>query len=184
MIKKLYSILFLVFIIEAKAQEINSNTPSLTCSDSIKKHSLQWANIGVGFSFPTTSNSIKGPEIGLNYNWLIKKVTLQFNASHTQKLSLSSSPLVLNVVGIGIGRNIVKGFYNVGIIIGPGIMWGQENLGYDYEKKYVNAGVSLSAQLIGKPIKNFGLGFELFAHMNKDFNSTGAKFILHFNTQK
>ncbi len=154
-------------------------------NDTITKKRNQWANVGLGWGFKPNSIYIEGPEVGLNYNWLLKKFTVQANASHIEKFSLNSSKTTsLNTISFNAGKHIMKRYYTTGITIGPGVMWGTIYESNYYYIKYVRPGIATNIMIVFKPIKNFGFGLEAFGYFNNEIRSTGLKFILHFNDKK
>lgn len=167
---------FYLLVTKSYGQE-NNSAPGVFCPDSVKKETLQWANLGVGNSTKNIFNSIDGLNIALNYHWKPKRITFLAGASATSELFNYENTLY--VLNGGIGKSINNRRCNLSLLAGPGIMWGNQ-LG----DNFVKPGLSINAELIIKLIKGLGLGVEFYSNLNAIQNSTGARIIIHLNNEK
>jgi hypothetical protein len=171
------------FLLFFRADGQSSDLPSLICSDSVKKHSLQWANIGFGISSGKIKNSIDGYNIGVNYHWLHKRITYQAGLSGSSTLFPGASLYALNA---GIGKTLVTKPVLLSLVAGPGITWGQyqDTDNNNISDHYVMPGIAITAEVIVRPVKNFGVGCEIYTNFTSEINSSGIRFVLHLNTSK
>ena len=64
-----------------------------------------------------------------------------------------------SALSVGLGRSQVGRFYRIAAFAGPAVVTGEE---IGVPDGYTTAGLVLSAQAIGTPVKELGLGFTLF----------------------
>ncbi|MEO8088629.1 MAG: hypothetical protein ABI763_17555 [Bacteroidota bacterium] len=175
-------LLFLLILISCKVEGQTSTTPSLSCSDSVKAFRREWANLGFGISSDKVFNSIAGVNLGVDYHWLPKRITYQAGFTGTGKLFSGATLYVLNV---GIGKTLITRPFLISLIAGPGLMWGKN---FEVEnidgKRFVKAGLTINAEIILKPIKNLGIGCELYSNLNAVQNASGIRIIIHLNNEK
>jgi len=157
--------------------QTNKSSPAVFCPDSVKKETLQWANLGFGNSTDNLFNSIAGLNVALNYHWKPKRITFLAGGSATSELLNYENTLY--VINGGIGKTINSRSYNLSLLAGPGIMWGNHE-----GDNFVKPGLSINAELIIKLIKGLGLGLEFYSNLNAIQNSTGARIIIHLNNEK
>jgi hypothetical protein len=143
----------------------------LNCSDTVKTNIVQLANLGFGGAVDLKNSRFLN--LGLSYHWKAK--TLTYNAGINYSSRLLSGPEINNFHA-GIGKSIIKRLYVAGITAGPGVTWGKE----------FNTSISLNsnAQVIFTPIKNLGVGVELFSNLNKMNNLFGLRIVIHLNDNK
>ena len=135
LIKIIFALSFSISFTKSFGQ--GSNTSQTTfCPDSVKKHKVQWANLGAGISTSDLFNSIPGLNLGFNYHWKPKRITYLIGASYTQEPISGPS---LGVINGGIGKSLLKKHYRLSFLAGPGIMWGMED-----NDRFVKPGLALN----------------------------------------
>ena len=163
------------------AQILNSNQ-SLSCSDSIKVYTRQWANIGLGNSTDQIFNSLDGINLSVDYHWMPKRITYQAGLNVTSEILDGPT---LNVLNAGIGKSLIFKRFLFSGLAGPAIMWGKNyDVASNQEMQFVKPGLTISVEVIIKVIKNLGLGLEFYTNLNEVQNAAGVRLVLHLNNDK
>lgn len=147
------------------------------------KFKKDWGNIGLGVS--SNSYLTQGANdfnLGINYNRLLGKFCYQigFNGN-----AFSQAPY-LNCINLNIGYRLFDRYYLVSGFVGPGFMWGHkrpdpnETEGHSYSA----IGLSSNIQLIIKPLKDLGIGIELFSNINNTNSNVGFRIVFHMSSGK
>jgi hypothetical protein len=151
---------------------------SVKAQDSLKYVKREWANGGIGISYPRVFNGLIGINLGLDYNHtLINNWYYQigFNSSGSFLPADSS----VNSLNFGIAKAMIDRYYLGAIFLGPAFMWGK-----NANKTYTTVGIVANIQLLVKPLKDFGIGIELFSMLNPQVSSTGVRAVLHLSNGK
>ncbi len=84
---------------------------------------------------------------------------------------------------VGAGISDVGRWHRTAIAIGPALVTGERLVGGEWDR-FFTGGIVMSAQVIGTPIKEFGLGLDLFGHVNPVENGYGLALTFAFEANK
>jgi len=162
--------LFLVFIgISAKAQ-VKDTAES--------KYSKDWSDIGVGNAstnfFKTKPNDAN---FVLNYNRAIDKMCFQLGINGN---ILTTTPY-LSTINLDIGDRLFSRYYLLSGFIGPAYMWGDKT---ESGNRFSTIGINATIQIIGKPLKDFGIGYEFYSNWNSIQSDVGIRIVLSISSGK
>lgn len=161
-------------------------TLQINCIGAIQdstKFKKDWGNIGFGISSNKyLTQGMNDFNFGINYNRLIGKFCYQigFNGN------IFDQTPYLNCINLNVGYRLFDRFYLLCGSIGPGLMWGHKLPGTNETEgdSFSTIGLSSNIQLIVKPLKDFGIGIELFSNINNINNNVGFRVAIHLSSGK
>ena len=87
-----------------------------------------------------------------------------------------------NAAHISYGFSGVDRFSRVAFTLGPAVVWGISDT--ETDTRYVTGGVVANAQFMVTPLKEFGLGVDVFVNLNPEVPALGAAVTFAFEGNK
>jgi hypothetical protein len=164
------AILFLLSSLSMNARAKNDSTSS--------RGRKEWADIGLGSSstdyFKTVPNDAN---FAFNYNRSFGKAYYQVGINGNV---LTTTPY-LSTVNVGIGNRLCSRYYLLSGFIGPAFMWGNKTETGTY---FSTIGLSTTVQCILKPLRDLGIGIELYSNLNLIQSNAGLRVVLSISNGK
>ena len=123
-------------------------------------------DIGIGF----TAN------FGRKHIW-------QAGLQSSSEFTLSGSDINVNAVNIGRGYSLVNRVGRIAIAAGPAFVWGDNRVDRKLDD-FRSVGLVLNGQAILTPVKEIGIGIELFSNLNPELSVAGFRVILAIEGNK
>lgn len=138
--------------IKINAQEIGPSSP---------EHDKGWFSAGLGIDAPLDLSGSIIANFGRKHFW-------QFGLQVSEEFMLSGRGTNVTSFNIGRGISFVKNWGRFSIAGGPAVIWGLDRYDSDLDtrKSYISGGLLLNSQFIVTPIKELGVGFELYCNVN------------------
>ena len=187
--KKKYLILFMVSLLCTKGN----------AQENINKDYKYWFNVGLGGQF------VLHTSFSVNYNWSLNNYFAQVGYNSNGEVVGAFAKIfdpkpdyeegyLIQAINFGMGTRNVKRYFSLASFIGPAFIWGEmpkteERVEGGYEiyrtyKDFHSIGLVAQSQFIFKPIREFGVGIELYGNLNKIRNIACVRVIFHFNNAK
>ncbi len=142
-----------------------------------------WSDFGFGtVSKGFFKSSAEAVNFTLNYN---KQIGNAYYQAGINADLLTVDPY-LSAIYVGIGKRLYNRFYLLSGFISPAIMWGNKEENGDEFKSapFTTVGLSVSVQCIFKPLKDLGLGFELYSNLNFVQSTSGVVLVINLSNGK
>ncbi|MBO6793014.1 MAG: hypothetical protein JJ895_03820 [Balneolaceae bacterium] len=156
-------LLLLVPISFAHAQQTEKDSVNLD---------IGWGTFGLGIDSPLDLGYGFSANIGRNHFW-------QLGFQNSSELSFGGSGAQVNMFHVGKGYSLVNRVGRIALAAGPAFVWGTDhfdsNTGtYD---NFTALGLTLNGQAFVTPIKEIGIGVEVFYNINNTINVAGFRII-------
>ncbi|MEO6883941.1 MAG: hypothetical protein ABI199_07940 [Bacteroidia bacterium] len=142
------------------------------------KYPTDWTDIGVGNAstdfFKTKSNDAN---FVLDYNRAIDKMYFELGINGN---ILTTTPY-LSTINLDIGDRLFSRYYLLSGFVGPAYMWGDKT---DSGNHFSTIGINTTIQIIGKPLKDFGIGIELYSNWNYIQSNVGFRVVINISSGK
>lgn len=131
-----------------------------------------------------------GPAIGHNFSGA---VTANFGREQVVQLALYATGDILgggqSAMNVSIGRSRVSRVYRLGAFAGPALIVGEQEVRdergrYRGLDSFRTVGIVASGQLIFTPVKEIGVGLDLFTILNLQMSTAGLSIMLVFEGNK
>ena len=167
--------IFLILIMFLKITFVNAHQDT-----TIVKVKKEWGNFGIGASsVKIIKNTVGGINFGINYYRSVGNNFYQIGFDET--FSVFGGNRIIGNINTGIGKRIFNKYFLGAGFIGPNFVFGKIR---DDNKHFFTIGIASNIQIIFKPIKDFGIGTELFANLNFKVSTIGFRLILHISNAK
>ena len=124
-----------------------------------------WFTLGYGTAGPGRLSGTVTANFGRERVW-------QVGLHAVDRGLLAPAVPTANALHVGYGLSGVDRFSRVALTIGPAVVWGVADP--ETDTRYVTGGVLANAQFIVTPLKEFGLGVDLFVNLNPEVPVLGA----------
>ena len=139
------------------------------------EHDWGWSTFGVG-----TAGS-RGMAVAATANFGRERIW-QAGLHATDRGLFAPAVPTSNALHLGYGFSDVDRFSRVAFTLGPAVVWGISDT--ETDTRYVTGGVVANAQFMVTPLKEFGLGVDVFMNLNPEVPALGAALTFAFEGNK
>ena len=134
-----------------------------------------WFTFGVGTAGPRGVAGAVTANFGRERIW-------QVGLHATESGIFAPAVPTSNALHLGYGFSGVDRYSRVALTLGPAVVWGVSDP--ETDARYVTAGVVANAQFIVTPLREFGVGVDVFMNLNPEVPALGAALTFAFEGNK
>ena len=172
----------LTLFLALPASEVNARQVDFQADPASPERDKGWATYGFGLDAPLDLGAGLTANFGRTHIW---QVSLQTS----QEFMLSGTGTNVTWLGVGRGYSAVGRWGRLAIAGGPAVVWGKdwyrrERPEGQEREHYVTGGLTLSGQAIFTPVREVGVGLELFGNVNPVISAVGVRAMFVFEGNK
>ncbi len=132
-----------------------------------------WLSLGIGRGFPHDISVVASANIGRENVW-------QVGFSGVSDISLGGEVPSVAAVNVARGFSLVSRWSRVSLSGGPAAVWGKQRSSFRSHdlSRFTTVGLVGSAEFVFTPIKEVGIGFDVYGNVNPAKPVAGIRLLL------